>query len=944
MMPKKNTPGQVTVQFENNQKSAQWLSQPGLLPAILNRSSEGILVCDANKQLQFANETARSMLGFPSGETYPDPKSWRRIISENGKPGAGNIADSTANLGRILERALAGETIHGQAVKISGQGGSHSDLQVSASPLHGTDQTILGAVAYLKSLHEDSEASQSEDADGAKRDAALDAFFEASPALLNLFDRNLRFIKTDPYTPTYFGLDSQSIIGKSVWQLNPPVAEQYLGPILDKVIRTGQPELNVELSGPIPSKPGEIGFFRASYFPVPLPGGEIGFGSMAVDITDIKRVEEAARQTQETLADFLESTHDSFFALDRNWRFIYINRRFGEYIHRAPEELIGKNIWEALPELSGSPIAAYYYRVMNERTPAHFQAGGIYTQYWFDVSIYPTRDGISIFTTDKTEEHQAELALAESESRFRDLADAMPQLVWSARQDGAVDYYNQRYREYTGITPGTGEAWEWGPVLHPDDRQRTIEAWEQAVRNGTMYQVEHRAKMADGSFRWHLSRGVPMRDQHGQIARWFGTATDIEDLKQTEAALQDRTARMVLLSDAARDLLISDDPSALLETLYHRLASLLGLEIYIHYELSEDGSRLQIVSSCGFSDEARQELDHMTLGETVCGTVAETREPWIISNVQASTDPHTAIIRAQGLTVYACHPLIVNDRLMGTLSFGSRSRDHFTPESVGLLRAISDLLAIAIDRKQSELALHEYSARLERSNRELQDFAYIASHDLQEPLRKVSAFGDMLYQKLQGKLDGAEKEQFERMLNSARRMQRMINDLLDLSRVTTQGKPFQVVDLNRLADEAVSDLEMPIAKANGKVEIGDLPSIEADPIQIGRLLMNLIGNGIKYHREDIPPVIRVSGQKTLVKGQEMAEIRVEDNGIGFDMQYAERIFQPFQRLHGRSQYEGTGIGLAICKKIVERHGGSIGVTSQPGQGSTFIVALPLRHT
>ncbi|RPI30110.1 MAG: PAS domain S-box protein [Chloroflexota bacterium] len=244
-------------------------------------------------------------------------------------------------------------------------------------------------------------------------------------------------------------------------------------------------------------------------------------------------------------------------------------------------------------------------------------------------------------------------------------------------------------------------------------------------------------------------------------------------------------------------------------------------------------------------------------------------------------------------------------------------------------------------RKNAEKIQANYAHKLERSNQELQEFAYVASHDLQEPLRKVSAFGKSLNQMLQDKLSDDEREHFERLLKAATRMQDMINDLLELSRVTTQGKPFQKVELCQVAEEVVSDLDVRISNANGRVEIGDLPIVEADQIQMERLLMNLIGNALKYHREDVPPVIRVSGDRIRVKGSEWVEIRVEDNGIGFDMEFLGRIFQPFQRLHGRSQYEGTGMGLAICKKIAERHGGSITARSEPGKGSIFIVTLPV---
>jgi light-regulated signal transduction histidine kinase (bacteriophytochrome) len=310
--------------------------------------------------------------------------------------------------------------------------------------------------------------------------------------------------------------------------------------------------------------------------------------------------------------------------------------------------------------------------------------------------------------------------------------------------------------------------WEWAPVLHPEDLSATVAAWRQAVATGEIYQIEHRVRIADGSYRWHLSRGVPMLDEKGQVLRWFGTATDIHDLKLAEEILKD------------------------------------------------------------------------------------------------------------------------------------------------------------------------YAERLERSNRELEQFAFMASHDLQEPLRKIEMFGDLLIERAQS-LDEHERNYLDRMRNAAERMRAMVSGLLQLSRVATQGGPFVEVDLAPLASEVLSDLESQIRRTGGKVEMGSLPSVEGDPLQLRQLLQNLIGNALKYHRPDSPPRVRLYAKEHSGK----VRIFVEDQGIGFEQKDAEQIFQPFQRLVSRSEYEGSGMGLSICRRIVERHAGSIAAFSRPGQGTTIIVTLPV---
>jgi light-regulated signal transduction histidine kinase (bacteriophytochrome) len=253
------------------------------------------------------------------------------------------------------------------------------------------------------------------------------------------------------------------------------------------------------------------------------------------------------------------------------------------------------------------------------------------------------------------------------------------------------------------------------------------------------------------------------------------------------------------------------------------------------------------------------------------------------------------------------------------------------------------------DRKVAEEKLRSFAARLEQSNRELQDFASVASHDLQEPLRKIQAFGDRLKAKCEPALDDTARDYLSRMQDAAGRMQVLIDDLLTLSRITTKAQPFVEVDLNRIAREVLSNLEVRIEQTGGRVEVGDLPTIEADPQQMRQLFQNLIGNALKFHQENLPPLIKVEGElvddlKDRLSGNQKVRISVEDNGIGFNEKYLDRIFTVFQRLHGRNVYQGTGIGLAICRRIVERHAGTITATSSPGKGSTFIVTLPLKQS
>ncbi|MBX3248147.1 MAG: CHASE3 domain-containing protein [Myxococcales bacterium] len=243
-------------------------------------------------------------------------------------------------------------------------------------------------------------------------------------------------------------------------------------------------------------------------------------------------------------------------------------------------------------------------------------------------------------------------------------------------------------------------------------------------------------------------------------------------------------------------------------------------------------------------------------------------------------------------------------------------------------------------RREAENELRVLSTELERSNRELNDFAFIASHDLQEPLRKIRAFADRLRTDYAEALDERGVDFLSRMHRAAERMARLIEDLLEFSRVHRHGQPFVEVDLAGVVRDVLVDLEQRIEDTGGRVEVdGELPTVLADPSQMRQLFQNLLGNALKFHREGVPPTVEIRAKSTTARGAPALRVEIRDDGIGIDEAYRNKIFAPFQRLHGRGTYEGTGIGLAICRRIVERHGGFIEVVGERDHGTTFVVTL-----
>jgi light-regulated signal transduction histidine kinase (bacteriophytochrome) len=270
---------------------------------------------------------------------------------------------------------------------------------------------------------------------------------------------------------------------------------------------------------------------------------------------------------------------------------------------------------------------------------------------------------------------------------------------------------------------------------------------------------------------------------------------------------------------------------------------------------------------------------------------------------------------------YACSPLDPADKTYG---------------AVITFRDISK-------RKRDETALRRYAQELKRSNSELQEFAYAASHDLQEPLRKIQAFGARLNTKYRQHLDESGQHYIDRMVDASTRMRRLIDDLLSYSRVNARSSSYVPVELGTVLADVVGDLEPQIAATGAILKISNLPAIEADPAQMHQLFLNLFGNSLKFHRTDIAPVISLEASVEVTEQGAMARLTLTDNGIGFELRHSERIFGMFERLHGREAYDGTGVGLATCRKIVTGHSGSLVAWAEPGAGAVFTLILPVQQ-
>ncbi len=532
-------------------------------------------------------------------------------------------------------------------------------------------------------------------------------------------------------------------------------------------LKQGEVTLGAEC---IAERPDGTRFWFAPY-PTPLrddKGRITGGINMLVDITERKRAERATL----LLGAIVDSSDDAIISKDLTGVITSWNKGAERLFGYQADEVIGKSITILIPPDRLSEEPDILSRLRRGERVDHFETirrrkdGSLLD---ISLTISPVKDGqgniigASKIARDITERKRAEAALVASEGRFRQLADSMPQIVWTARPDGFVDYCNERWFAFTGFERNRFGADSWASILHPDDVGRCKESWQASVSTGQPYEIEYRFwDRRESRWRWFMGRALPVKDEDGSVAKWFGTCTDIDDQKRVQEELQ-------------------------------------------------------------------------------------------------------------------------------------------------------------------------------RANQDLEQFAFSASHDLQEPLRGVEIYSELLARRYGDRLDGQALQFLHYLRGSASRMEMLVRDLLAYTQVTKLEPPEDSANANEALTDTLASLRGAIVESGARVTSDPLPSVRVHGIHLRQLLQNLVGNAIKYRSPERVPTVHVTA--TQQDGDWL--FSVVDNGIGIEPEFKEKIFGVFKRLHTGDEYSGTGIGLAICQRIVERYHGRIWVESQPGQGSNFKFTLPV---
>lgn len=478
-----------------------------------------------------------------------------------------------------------------------------------------------------------------------------------------------------------------------------------------------------------------------------------------------------------------------------------VNERGLELWGRPHEAVINRPLLEAMPEIAEQGFGKILRRVYTtgvpyrgNEVPVSLLRHGRPEQVYLNFIYAPLRDGHGAITgiiavaTDVSEQVVARHGIEQSEQELREMANAMPQLVWVANAGGKIMYINSRFSEFGDETvQQQNRRWSWKALIHPEDLAATEKAWATAIATGAIFQLEHRLLMKDGSYRWHLSRSIPQKDDNGITSKWFGTTTDIHTAREYAAVLEEEVKK-------------------------------------------------------------------------------RTRE------------------------------------------------------------------------------LEALNVTLQQSNNDLQQFAHVASHDLKEPVRKIKTFTNRVLDEYGDQLPERGKLFMAKVQHATERIFSMIEGVLNYSTLNGAEQSIEKVDLNKTLASIEEDLEVSIQQKGARIVREQLPTIEGASILIYQLFYNLINNSLKFAQTNALPVISITCSIQKEPNGDYAEIVLTDNGIGFEQEYARRIFDTFTRLNAKDKYEGTGLGLALCKKIVERHHGNITATGVRNEGAVFTIVLPLIQT
>jgi len=751
--------------------------------------------------------------------------------------------------------------------------------------------------------------------DAEKQKRLYNSIINSTPDLVYVFDLDYKFTYANKALLTMWGKTADDSIGRRLIENG---YEDWHAEMHEREIDTVVAEKR-SIRGTVSFPHAELGRRIYDYIFVPVfnEKGEVELvAGTTRDITESKQAEEKLQQSENRFRKMIHQTPAPTLVLKGDDLVIeQINKHMLQMIGRG-QEIIGMRVIDVLPELEGQYVWEQVLKVYNEGIPfdqsevlvPHNRTGEL-KNYYYNLAYRPLIEdgqitGMIQVAVEVTQQVVARQKMEESESRFRALVNASSDLVyrmdadWMIMQDLEGDGHLDNQKE-------RGVNW-LDKFIHASDLQMAVHLISKSIVDKSIFEMEHRVINDDDSLRWVFSRVVPILDDHNNIIEWFGASSDITSQKELQNVIAESEERFRQLADLVPQIIWTANSEGFVDYYNSRWYEYTGFD---EHEFGDSSwiSKLHaddayLVSKTWY-ESVHAGLPYQLEFRLRNAKTGEYR--WFLSKALPIKDKEGVI----------------------TNWFGTCTDIHEQ-------KSITEKLEILVADRTKEL---------QRSNDDLQQFAHVASHDLKEPVRKIKTFLSRLEDHMEGQFDEPSSRYIDRIHVAADRMFNMIDGVLAYSKTNADLQKATIVDLNEVIKNIETDLEIALQQANGKIYFEKLPILEGAAVLLYQLFYNLINNSIKFAQENIPPQIKITATEKIENDSKIAIITVEDNGIGFDFDQTTRIFETFTRLNSKDRYEGTGLGLSLCKKIAERHGGSITATGTVNKGATFVITLPFEQ-
>ncbi|MDY6785959.1 MAG: PAS domain-containing protein [Cyanobacteriota bacterium] len=971
----------LAIALEKSQNLNCDLDPNNTIRALFKTSNDAIAIIDKEYTIVAANRKTQQHFESVFGKTYDIGANVLDLLAEH--------PQQQAQARQLWSRALSGESFT-ITETFEDATGERRYYEMSFSPIFGEDSSIEQALVLTREITDRARAQQAlEECNDrlesrvreqtaqltqinellqqeirdrtstanqlAQQEQLFNAFFQGASVGLVILDPQLRYLQLNTVLAEIDGIPLEEHLGKTLDQVLPDLAPTLI-PLYQQVIETKAPVSKVSISGETPKQPGTTCHWEASYFPLFGENRQLlGVGGVIVETSDRVRAEIALRGREKQLRLITDSLPACIAYTDGEQRYRFANKTYETWFGYRQEDIYGKTVKEVIGETGYQVVKDKIQRALSGERVTYeaevpYQFGGtrsIRASLVPDIGENERTQGYYALIEDISARVRAERALRDNEEKFRQLVESIREVffIYSADYQKLV-YLSPAYEEIWGRS--SQELYEnpasWLETVHPEDREIVRDELVKQFQ-GQLFHREFRIVKPDGSIAWILGRTFWSREQAGETRRIVGIAEEISDRKQLEMSLHRSLQRLENLHQLDYGILAAREPSAIAEAAICNLQRLIPCQ------------RTTIAT---FDFEAQTATILMTRGggANSAGTGFQLPLPAfqpVIEQLQRGASyaiselsifrgsAEMEALEAEKLNQFVSFPLRTEREFLGILKIWLENPDSLDSEQITIATEVGAQIAIALQQAHLSQQIQRYTAELEERvrqrtaqlqdiNQELESFTYSVSHDLRAPLRALQGFATALLEDYGDRFDDLGRDYAQRLVIAAQQMEQLIQDLLNYSRISRAELRLKSVDLLATIGEAMAQLETPIERSQGQIRVEKpLAPMYGNRAILLQVIANLLSNAVKFVAPGTQPRIRLW---TEVKNQRV-RLWVEDNGIGIHQEYSDRIFRVFERLHGNETYPGTGIGLAIVRKGMERLGGNSGFESIPGEGSRF---------